>query len=205
MTKALPCLQRTIFSKTSSECKVKRFFWWHFPQTTASLLELHFSLKSTIVISKGFSLHFEESSFNYQTRLLKSTICLNVSPSSCSSTFRFFAFKLATRASLCVRFFFCLFFLARFRAASSSAIFTYKMNSILLPVHDFKQKTDPECTINCALENLLVFPAFETFIITPCRIYGLSMIMQNATTKWYLTPINSNGHLGQFFSVSKYA
>ena len=28
------------------------------------------------------------------------------------------------------------------------------------------------CTINCALKNLLVFPVFETFIITPCRIYG---------------------------------
>ena len=28
------------------------------------------------------------------------------------------------------------------------------------------------CTINCALEKLFVFPVFETFIITPCRIYG---------------------------------
>ena len=25
---------------------------------------------------------------------------------------------------------------------------------------------------NCVLEKLLVFPAFETVIITPCRIYG---------------------------------
>ena len=28
------------------------------------------------------------------------------------------------------------------------------------------------CTINCVTEKLLVFPVFETFIITPCRIYG---------------------------------
>ena len=28
------------------------------------------------------------------------------------------------------------------------------------------------CTINCVLEKLLVFSVFESFIVTPCRIYG---------------------------------
>ena len=34
--------------------------------------------------------------------------------------------------------------------------------------------------------------------------HTVAMIMQNATTKGSFKPINSNGHLRQFFSVSKY-
>ena len=39
-------------------------------------------------------------------------------------------------------------------------------NCIIFLIHSVR------CTINCVLERLLVFPIFETFIITPCRIYG---------------------------------
>ena len=46
-----------------------------------------------------------------------------------------------------------------------------------------------------------MFLVFETSIITLCRIYGM---MQNVSAKWCLKPINSNGHLRQFLSVSKY-
>ena len=39
--------------------------------------------------------------------------------------------------------------------------------------------------------------------MTPCKTYAVSR-MQNATTKWYFKLIDSNGHLRQFLSVSKY-
>ena len=52
----------------------------------------------------------------------------------------------------------------------------YKLKTLILEIrgkqHNIFLIHSVRRTINCVLEKLLVFPVIETFIITPCRIYG---------------------------------